>query len=71
MCRVSAQSTSIPAVREEPGVLPVAAAAVAWPCRVEQLHRGAARGWGGVITQIVERGWELQIFFDTKIFFLR
>ena len=24
----------------------VAAAAVAWPCRVEQLHRGAARGQG-------------------------
>ena len=48
MCRVSAQSTSIPAVREEPGagVLPVAAAAVAWPCRVEQLHRGAGRGRG-------------------------
>ena len=24
----------------------------------------------GVITQVVGRGWQLQIFFDTKIFFL-
>ena len=68
LCVVSAQSTSIPAVREELVLVSCLSQQQQWPGRVVSSSSTVVlAGAGGVITRIVERGWELQIFFDTKI----